>query len=117
MREKQVAAFRNDKLKKFEDRMLVHLEKFFPMQCKAADETQVREIIRYGIKSAAQYGITAERDVCKYIDLMVVFGRDFDRDPKVPWARSILDDDRAKNPGVIVDRLYEEAKRNSGNRA
>jgi hypothetical protein len=117
IRKKQIGAFLESNVKKFEERMIVHLNKFFPTQCKAAGETQLRETIRYGIKGAARYGIIAERDVCKYIDLMVVYGRDFDRDPKLPWASTILNDQTPKDPGLTVDRLYEEAMKNSRNRA
>ncbi len=97
--------------------MVVHLNKFFPSQCRAAGETQLRETIQYGVKGAAKHGITAERDVCKYIDLVLVYGRDFDRDPNLPWARRILEDQTSQDPSVTVERLFDEAKKNSGNRA
>ena len=44
-------------------------------------------MVQYGIKRAAVYGFTAKRDVCKYIDLMILFGRDFDTDKR---SRSVM---------------------------
>jgi hypothetical protein len=110
IRWEQLAVFRNYALKSFEDRMRGHLSKCFPQQCKNRSDTDLRTLIQYGIKSAAKYGITAERDVCKYIDVMIVSGRDFDRDPQLPWASSILNDEALKVPATKIKRLHKAAK-------
>ena len=94
--------------------MLVHLRKFFPKQCAALGELQLRETIGHGIRRAAHYGITAKRDVCKYIDLMIVFGRDFDSDKRFRWAREILD--RQGNSFAKMKALLPAAKLRLGNR-
>lgn len=108
IRRKQMAVFVQVEIGKFEDRMVVHLQKFFPKQCKAMGEPQLRETIRYGIKRAAAYGITAERDVYKYVDLMVVFGRDFDTDERFPWSGETLR--TQKNPARKLQALRQAAR-------
>lgn len=90
IRQEQFAVFSQVEVQKFEDWMVVHSHRFFRAQCTALGERQLRETIRYGIKRAAGYGIKIKRDVCKYIDLMIVFGRDFDKDPRYRWASEIL---------------------------
>jgi hypothetical protein len=90
IRPEQLAVFSKLEVRKFEDWTLAHLWRFFPRECRAAGEKQLRETIRYGIERAARYGVTSKRDVCKYIDLMIVFGRNFDTDPRYPWAGQIL---------------------------
>ena len=90
IRKEQIKALAQLEVEKFEDWMLVHLRKFFPAQCRAAGETKLLAIIRSGIERAAGYGIKTRRDVCKYIDLMVVLGPDFDEDPRLPWVAKIL---------------------------
>lgn len=90
IRPEQMQVFTEAAVKRFEDLMVVHLNKFFPERSKAAGETNVREFIRYGVKRAAAHNITAKRDVSRYIDLMATFGSDFDTDEKLPWAREIL---------------------------
>lgn len=86
----QMAVFSELEVRKFEEWMLVHLRRFFPRECRAADEKQLRETIQYGIERAAAYGVNSKRDVCKYIDLMIVFGKNFDTDPRYSWAGQIL---------------------------
>ena len=108
MRPSQLADFSRVEVQKFKSWMLVHLHKFFPRECQSAGDTQLGETIQYGIRRAASYGITSKRDVCKYIDLMVVFGRDFDTESRSRWAGEILN-----NPGnsaIKMRSLFREAK-------
>jgi hypothetical protein len=100
----------NLSLRKFEDRMAAHLERCFPAECRALGPDEVRQEIRYGIQRASTYGIDLERDVCRYIDLMFAFGRDFDMDPRQSWAGRILKDDSIDNATAKVERLYSTAK-------
>jgi len=111
LRKEQVAVFGPLGKKAFEDRMVEHLNKFFPEQCKALGEPKLRETIQYGTQRAASYRITSERDVCKYIDLMIFYGRDFDKDPQLPWAQTILQNKNIRNPTSKIERLYKAAQK------
>lgn len=111
IRKEQLAVFGPLGKKAFEDRMLAHLHKFFPEQCKGFDEPKLRETIQYGTQRAASYRITSERDVCKYIDLMILYGRDFDKDTNLQWAQSILQNKDIRNPSSKIERLYKAAEK------
>ncbi len=91
--------------------MIAHLNKVFPEQSKILGEPKLRETIQYGTQRATSYRFISERDVCKYIDLMILFGRDFDKDPNLPWAQSILQNQAIKDPSIKVDRLFKTAKK------
>jgi hypothetical protein len=90
IRKEQWELLAKPEVKKFEDWMHDHVLQFFPAKYSAAGPARIRELIRTGRERAAAYGITVRADVSKYIDLMVVFGRDFDTDPRYPWAGEIL---------------------------
>jgi len=107
----QMAAFSQSATERFESRMLEHLNTCFPEQCRAWGEPKVRSTIRYGTERASAYGITAQRDVCRYIDLMVLFGPDFDRDSSLPWLSAVLNDRAMRDPTVKLEALYNEGKR------
>ena len=111
IRAEQMARFSKAAAVTFEDEVVVHLNKCFPEECRAFGEPKVRETVRYGVERASAYGITAQRDVCKYIDLMFVFGRDFDRDPKLTWPSAVLKDRAMREPTVKLERLYETGKK------
>jgi hypothetical protein len=110
IRQQQMAVLTEASRGKFEDRMVEHLNRCFPSECQALGDKGVLEAIRYGIERAASHGINLERDVCKYIDLMFAFGRDYDRDPALPWASRILQDDTFKSSTMKMERLFSEAK-------
>lgn len=109
MRPEQVEVFLAEKTKKFEERMLAHLIKCFPRQSEALGKPKIIETVHLGIERAAGYGIVAERDVCKYVDLMIVFGCDFDSDPKLPWASITLRNPKLQDPGQKVTSLQKAA--------
>ncbi len=93
--------------KDFEDRMVVHIKKHFSEHYKALGEENTRTLIQYGIERAATYEIVSERDVCKYIDLMVAFGPDYDQDHKLPWAAKNLNDENLNDPSVRINTTYD----------
>jgi hypothetical protein len=107
IRAAQVKAFEQAARKDFEDRMVLHLNEFFPDECRAMGEAALREMIRYGIGRAASHGIIMEPDVCKYLTLMMAYGRDFDCDPNHPWASAVLNDPVLTDPETKADCLYE----------
>jgi hypothetical protein len=107
IRAEQFEVFSRLEVEKFEEWMIAHLRRFFPQQCAVAGEAQLRETIQGGIKRAAAYGMTAKRDVCKYIDLMIVLGRDFDTDNRYPWAGEILSERR--DPSAKMQALHGAA--------
>ncbi len=101
-------------LKRFEDRMVVHLNKFFPAECETLGDEGTRQVIRQALERAAGYGIVSERDVCMYTDVMFAFGRDFDKGRKLPWAARILNDESFKDkPSEKAERLYHVAMNNT----
>ena len=90
IRAEQLAAYSQAEVDRFTEWMMTHLKRFFPRECKALGDDRLKETIQFGIRRAASYGIRTKRDVCKYIDLVIVLGRDFDKDEKLPWAGEIL---------------------------
>ena len=114
IRQAQLNAFAQAERLKFEDWMVAHLTKFFPKQCESAGEAGLRDTIQYGIRRAAAHGITTRRDTCKYIDLMIVFGPDFDTDRRLGWAGKILR--QRAGSGVKMPSLLAAAKRHLAKR-
>lgn len=109
IRDQQMKTLEGFASKTFEDRVFAHLVRTWPERCSALGEAEVRASIRKGIDLAAGYGITSQSDVAGYIDLMYVHGWDFDRDPAMLWAASILQDQDLQ-PHTKMQRLYERTE-------
>lgn len=109
LRGEHMTAFGRTNWAAFEDRMVAHLGRFLPQQSEELGEPRLRDTIRQGAVRAPAYGFHTERLVCQFIDLMVSFGRDFDRDGRCPWASRILSDRALTDADQKMDRLYETA--------
>ena len=86
IRKEQMAALDRAALKAFEDELVRHLQDFDPKHTTVLDEDGVRQVIRLGMERAAKYGLTNRGPIRFYIELMFLFGSDFDTDPWLPWA-------------------------------
>jgi hypothetical protein len=93
----------------FERWMAPHLHQHFPEECARIGDGLLRDLIARGIAKARVYGFTSEPDICRYIDLMVVLGPDFDADPRFPWAADILNSAAFSNPGLRIEMLHQAA--------
>ena len=109
IRPQQSDALHQDLRRRFVERMVGHVREYFPQQFGKLGEPAVREWIEDGIGRAGGYGIVAERDVCKFIDIMIVFGREFDTDPACPWAKPILTA-QPTDPTSRMEVLFETAR-------
>jgi len=104
----QFEAMGGGAIRAFEDRMLVHLRKCFPDHTAALDEEQTRVLIRHGIVRAARFDLVTERNVCKYIDVMIALGPLFDEEPSRAWAVALLEDTAARpSPSDRINALYD----------
>lgn len=96
-------------LKRFEDEMVEHLQKFFPKYHEIYGEPLIRKVIQCGTEHAEIYGFLTKRDTPLFIDLMLLLGSHFDQDPQYPWATEILKDQSVENPIEKADKLYDRA--------
>jgi hypothetical protein len=100
VRAEQMVALESSPRGVFERWVEAHLERCFPDHCsRLRGDSGVRDFIAHGIERARVHGITSQREVCKYIDLMVTLGRDFDTDLALSWAGEIL-----RDPAKISER-------------
>ncbi len=111
IRNNQMRALADQRTAAYESDVADHLKRCFPKECETLGEDGTRETIRFGICRARDHGITAKREVCMYIDLMVVQGRDFDSEP---WASEVLNGRRWKDPSAKIAELFRRANQNTG---
>jgi hypothetical protein len=91
-RDEQLHAFRGQQRAEYIEWVSGHLGRCFPELKQQASELEIRDMVSRGIGKAESYGITDRRNVCRVIDLMAVFGPDFDTDERFPGAATILAD-------------------------
>src|SRR4051794_16718963 len=99
IRPEQHEAVRQAALKQFEDDMVVHLQKFSPKLSAVLKEPGLRTVVKYGMARAESHKLKTRGCTQLYIELILLFGAEFDTDPQYPWAGKILGDER------IVDEM------------
>ena len=107
IRAEQMAALGAELLRGFEVRALEHVQEYFPEQCNALAAGDRREVVRYGLERARQYGFESEYDLLRFLNLMFTLGGDFDTQADNEWVHQWLND-RTYSPTVRMDALVEE---------
>jgi hypothetical protein len=93
-------------LRNFEMQISLRLQRIFPEKYEYLKEEGVSRLIRTGLESAKEYGITSERGLTLYILLMYILGSGIDTDLKYPWIWEILNDNGITNQVQKIDNLY-----------
>jgi len=109
IRNSQMQTFEQAAMSGFEARMVDHLRTYFPGHYKIWGPETARTVVQYGCKKAQAYEFITERNICLYLTLMATLGGNFDTDPQLPWARTILTDTTISEPTTRIDRLTEQA--------
>jgi len=92
----------------FVDELVDHVTTYFPAHA-ALGEPQIRRVIDHAVARAQLHGFTSERNICLYLDLVLMLGADLDVDPQIPWAAEILADPGFTHPTLRIDHLTNTA--------
>jgi hypothetical protein len=90
IRKTQMDSLSEYTLRQFENRMAVHLRTTFPKYTEDLAEAELRVRIHTGVAQAAQYNVTVEDDVRRYLEYVTMYSVDFDTNPQSAWAGEIL---------------------------
>lgn len=106
-------------LQTFEDEMVQHLAEFSPALFNVIKEEQMREVVRFGIKKAEEYGFTFRGPIRLYLEMMLLYGSRFDSDPQYPWTKEILKKDipQMDRAEELFEKILDYQKNVSGENA
>ena len=86
----------------FEGKMVRHLRERFPLRSAAVGPPGVLRAVQKGVGSAAVNGISAERDVCRLVELMFSLeGLDGERE----WVTEVLEQATPANISARIEQL------------
>ena len=74
----------------FERWLEVHMREHFPKQCANLSDAELLRVMRAGIAKGRRYGFLKPPDLCRFADIALVMGADFDTDASMPWASAVL---------------------------
>jgi hypothetical protein len=103
----------------FCERLARWLPTIAPDRCRALGEAGVQSYVTDGVARAAGYGITSERDVAAYFELVMGLAPEFETRPELAWLVAVLRRTRVPAPlrlERIRARLAEERGDGAGAR-
>lgn len=92
-------------LRTFEGDMVFHIARYFPARSIMMGEPAALATVRLAIARARGHGLVMKRDVCLYLNCMVVLGSHFDEDPKFSWATDLLGHTDGVSPSERMTRV------------
>lgn len=104
----QLATLHDDAHRTYADDLVGHVKEFFPAHAALGDP-QLRRVVDRALARAHLHGFTSERNICLYLDLMLLYGADVDVDPQFPWFAEILADPSFAHPTLRIDHLTNTA--------
>ena len=110
IRNEQMAVFRGIADAAFCERAANYLRRIVPEVCTTMTNEHVLESVRYALSRCRALKSDREVDVFQYLNLMYVFGFQFEQ---LPWARRILSSSlhpRARMKWLCDQALYEASQ-------
>jgi len=92
----------------FEERLLSHIQQYFPVHWREVGPERLREVIRLGMANAANYELQTQREIYLFVSLMLYFGSSFDTDFQLPWAAEGLKNPAEPDPFARIEATYNE---------
>ncbi len=93
IRNAQLAVLAEARFEHYVDELAGLVARHWPEEFSAMGMEGARRLAEDAVVKAERYEIRGEAEVARYLNLMLALGRDFDRDPRYPWAGAILRDE------------------------
>jgi len=87
---RQIQAMDTLAFDRFVARMVRHIQVFFPERYLHDDDRAMQAMVRGVVEKARRYGINGKDDVCRFLNLCMLLGADFDENPQHVWVQEIL---------------------------
>jgi hypothetical protein len=105
IRDAQLKALEAHALLRFEKELEEHVYRFSPVESAAMGDEKVAAFVHLGVKRALAHGFSLQGPIRFYLELMLIFGSNFDTDPLLPTIT------RALNEGVPGESELDRANR------
>ena len=114
IRHQQLDEMVQARLEEYTIRLAGHLRKKFPEQSRMLGQDGLLDAARLGLERARGHGVSTEKDICGFTELMFRYGQDFDTNPDLPFAARIEHERHVYQRDLTLDRLLEVEPRTDG---
>lgn len=87
--------------------MVKHLRTYFPAVAWLLTADELRSEVLNCITHAANYQLTTQQQICRFLNIAAYYGWEFDNNPDLLWMHNILIDTSLTQPGERLDHLVQ----------
>lgn len=109
IRRQQMDCFAQEGRTQFALAMCACLRSQFSAELWEITQDGLLRLVRAALARAATYALHSERDCRRYLNLCVIYGWEFDRQPELAWMGQMLTDAGISSPGLRLERLVQHA--------
>jgi hypothetical protein len=109
IRHEQLRALGQAPNQQFQDNLMQYSESFYPEECQAMGQHQLRLFVRHAIDVSTAEGYPLEREIAYFLSLMFMLGIDFHCDPQLPWNFGSIGDSRLVDRAGKMDDFFAGA--------
>jgi hypothetical protein len=109
IKREQVEVFEQHSLQRLVEEMVGHCVRFSPCLCNMLTTEGLVRAVQVGIKKAERHGFTRRGPVRFYLEMMMLFGSEYDTDPQYPWAAEILQKGNVRDQSYTSELLHTVA--------
>ena len=108
IRNAQMKVLSAQQRQKFVDAMCEFLRIQFNQELESISQTSLQAKVSAALNTASHYGLRSHRDCCRYLNLAVTLGWEFEQLPENAWMLEYLTDPNAGNPSQRLHRLISK---------
>lgn len=108
LRNEQIEATRSPARQKFYADLVLYIKNNFPKETEEKSEKDLLKLVEDTVNKAQTYDIKAERDLYTFVNIVMVYGFDFDDRKETIWTVAYLTDKKITSPSIRINRLYQE---------
>ena len=91
----------------FEASLVEHIKKVARRHTDVIGDAGTRAIVKSGLERAKSYGMTKRGPARFFVEMIFLFGSEFDTDPLLPWASGVLTNPSISDQMERADILHE----------
>lgn len=108
IRKEQMEAFSEAQEESFAVEMVYHLRSDFPDETADMTDAELHQYVEDALDVAKKYDLTNRQDLCRFLNLTMFHGMEFENTDDKHWMHEYLTDEEIPDPGKRLDRLYKE---------
>jgi len=119
IRNEQLRALGAPQQDAFLNQMAAHLRSFFPERADGLEDRSLKHKVAEALAGASALGLSGRRDLCRYLNLVGLYGWHFEKSEAFAGMRARLEDPAISSPSERLENVWsrclqqQETERNN----